>query len=304
MTVRDLGSLSNVERFQTPGGEVVIPPGTELGRKGDQIVRLGDGERDIEASQALRYRVFYEEMSARPDERMRSLRRDFDAFDDICDHLMVIAKPGLSGETDPIMAADGEVVGTYRLLRQSVAERHQGFYTADEYNIAPVLEAHGDDLNFLELGRSCVLAPFRTKPVIELLWQGIWNYVRIHRLDVMLGCASLEGTDPDALARELSFLHHNFKAPPQWRISALPERYVDMNRMPIEELNQRETMRALPPLIKGYLRLGAYLGDGAVIDDQFGTIDILIVLPVSAINQRYFSHFGSPEAAQRETVGS
>jgi putative hemolysin len=294
MTVRALKPICDPERA---GDGMMGPAPTTLGRKGAMTVRLAAGPRDIDASQALRYRVFYEELSARPDDAMRRVRRDTDAFDAICDHLLVITPPGTSGELDPVLADDGEVVGTYRLLRQDVAERNWGFYTADEFDIEPLLDRHTDSLDFLELGRSCVLAPFRTRPVIELLWQGIWNYVRLHRLDVMLGCASLEGTDPDRLKLELSFLHHNFRAPPAWRVCALAGRYHDMNRMPAAAIDEREAMRKLPTLIKGYLRLGACIGEGAVVDHQFNTTDVLIVLPVSAINERYFSHFGAPREA-------
>jgi putative hemolysin len=107
----------------------------------------------------------------------------------------------------------------------------------------------------------------------------------------MFGCASLDGINPKQLALPLSFLHHYAAAPELWRTTALPERYVAMNRMPKEEIDPKAALRALPPLIKGYLRLGAYIGDGAVIDYEFGTTDVLIVLPVSAIKQRYFEHF-------------
>ena len=192
-----------------------------------------------------------------------------------------------------IRLADGELIGTYRLLRQEVAEAHGGFYTQGEFDIAPVIAAH-PDLRFLELGRSCVLKPFRTKPVVELLWQGIWNYVRAHDIHVMLGCASLEGTDPDAHATALSFLAHTAAAPAEWQVHALPARYVDMKRIAPEKIDQRQALRELPPLIKGYLRLGCHIGDGAVIDPQFNTIDVLIILPVSSINARYFTHFGQP----------
>lgn len=194
---------------------------------------------------------------------------------------------------NPILLDDGELVGTYRLLRQEVAERHGGFYSQDEFDVAAVVKSH-PNLRFLELGRSCVLKPHRTRPVVELLWQGIWNYVRAHDLHVMIGCASLEGTNLADHSAALSFLAQAAAAPAEWRVKAHSHRYVPMNRIPASELNHRDALRSLPPLIKGYLRLGCYIGDGAVIDHQFNTIDVLIVLPVSVINARYFSHFGQP----------
>lgn len=297
MTVRALNSVETIARLNGSAGGVAIHAGEVLGRKGQMIVRLAAGKSEIEAAQALRYQIFYEEMDAQPDPQMRSNRRDADEFDAICDHLLVIATHGGSGETAPIKVEDGEVVGTYRLLRQDVAERNSGFYSADEYDIGPLLQAKGGTFSFVELGRSCVLEPYRTKPVIELLWLGIWSYLQAHQLDVMLGCASLEGTDPQALALPLSYLHYRHRAPLEWRVRALPERYVDMALLPQDQLDEREAMRALPPLIKGYIRAGAYVGDGAVIDHQFNSTDVFIVMPVTDINKRYLSHFAGQQVA-------
>lgn len=269
-----------------------LRPGMTLGSRGDLTVRLARDEQEIEAAQRLRYMVFYEELSARPDDQAKADRLDRDRFDDFCDHLLVVRSTTEEGAESATLA-DGQLVGTYRLLRQDVARRHGGFYTQDEFDIAPLIAAH-PDLSFLELGRSCVLAPYRTRPVVELLWQGIWNYVRICNLDVMLGCASLEGTDPEAHALSLSFMARHCAAPPQWRVRALPHRYVEMNLMAEDQIDIKRALVGLPPLIKGYLRLGCFIGEGAVIDPQFNTIDVLIILPVSSINPRYFAHFGAP----------
>lgn len=255
-------------------------------------LRQAQTTEEIAACQRLRYHVFYEEMTARADETASTQRIDRDPFDEVCDHLIVVHH-GPSQHDDPIMLQDGELIGTYRLLRQEVAEAHGGFYSQAEFDIGHLI-ARKPDLRFLELGRSCVLKPFRSRPVVELLWQGIWNYVRGHRMDVMLGCASLEGTNPDTHAVALSLLSEA-TAPAEWRVSALPQRYVNMRRMAPETLDRLRALRTLPPLIRGYLRLGCYIGDGAVIDLQFNTIDVLIILPVSAIDPRYFVHFGHPE---------
>lgn len=260
-----------------------------LGRLGELEVRLARSPAEIRRSQALRYRVFYEELAAVPDARTHAMRRDIDEFDLICDHLLVLDH---SVPRRPFLRHRPEIVGTYRLLRQEVAELNGGFYSAAEYDIAPLIDAY-PDLRFLELGRSCVLEPYRNKRTVELLWHGIWSYVLMHNVEVMIGCASLEGTDPDRLALPLSFLHHTALAPPDWRVRAVEERFVDMNRMPAGAVDPKAALRQLPPLIKGYLRLGAYIGEGAVIDHQFGTTDVLIILPVSAINPRYVQYYGA-----------
>jgi putative hemolysin len=259
-----------------------------LGRIGSLEVRLATTAKEIRRAQKLRFKVFYKEMSAIPSGTALLSRRDADEYDDICDHLLVL---DYDVEAKPYRRAKPKVVGTYRLLRQDVADRHAGFYTRGEYDITPLLNAH-PSLRFLELGRSCVLKPYRNKRTVELLWHGIWAYVLHHRIDVMIGCASLEGTDPGKLALPLSFLHHYAAAPTEWQARALPERYTAMDLLPREAVDPKAALHVLPPLIKGYLRLGATFGAGAVIDRQFGTTDVLVILPVSAINPRYIDHFG------------
>ena len=264
-----------------------------LGRLGSLEVRLAVTAKDIRRAQHLRFKVFYEEMSAVPSGAALLSRRDMDEYDALCDHILVLDH---DVPPKPFRKPKPQVVGTYRLLRQEVADRHWGFYTAGEYEIAPLLEAnpHG---RFLELGRSCVLKPYRTKRTVELLWHGVWTYVLHHRMDAMIGCASLEGTDPDRLALSLSFLHHYALAPEPWRARALGRRYVPMNRMSREAVDPKAALHALPPLLKGYLRVGATVGDGAVIDRQFGTTDVFVTLPVAAISPRYVAHFG-PDASR------
>jgi putative hemolysin len=282
-----------IQMLRPPGARDTIKPARQfpqpatLGRLGALEVRLAGEKRDVKRAQKLRYRVFYKDGTAIADAATLLAQRDKDGFDRICDHLLVIdhaARPSMSGRQP--------VVGTYRLLRQEVAAKHGGFYTENEFDIAGLIERH-IDLRFLELGRSCVLPAYRTKRTVELLWHGIWSYVRQHRCDVMIGCASFEGTDPERLALPLSFLHHYARAPDVWRAAAHDLRRVEMNRMPKEAINPKAALHALPPLIKGYLRLGAFIGDGAVIDHQFGTTDVLIVMPVAAIHARYIEHFGA-----------
>ncbi|WP_439574134.1 GNAT family N-acetyltransferase [Phreatobacter sp.] len=261
-----------------------------LGRIGSLEVRLAANAAEVRRAQKLRWRVFYEEMRAIADAPSKLARRDIDPFDAICDHLVVIDHAVM--EKPAFGMPRPAIVGTYRLLRQEVADRHGGFYTTGEFAIEGLLSRHRG-LRFLELGRSCVLPAYRNKRTVELLWHGIWTYVLSHRIDVMFGCASLEGTDPKTLSLELSFLHHNARAPAEWSAGPVPARHVEMGRLSRDAIDMKKALHALPPLIKGYLRLGAHVGDGAVVDHQFGTTDVLIVLPVSSINPRYIGHFGA-----------
>jgi L-ornithine Nalpha-acyltransferase len=258
-------------------------------RSGNLEVRLAETPDEIDAAQALRFRVFYEEMGARATAATALSRRDRDRFDDYCDHLLVIDHSRGSGP-------DG-VVGTYRLLRRSVATRHGGFYTATEFDIAPLLATPGEQL---ELGRSCVEASHRTRPTMQLLWRGIAEYSFTYAITLMFGCASLPGTDIAELAPALAYLHHNHLAPPALRARALPHRYVGMDLLPpsaidaeavVTQLGNRGTISALPPLIKGYLRLGALIGEGAVVDPDFNTIDVCIIVVMDRITDKYFNHY-------------
>ena len=278
-------------RFNVAAFGKRFQPPKIYGRLGSLEVRLARKKSEIRRAQRLRYKVFYEEMSAVPGALAMLSRRDEDEYDAVFDHLLVLDR---GNPSDGRRWRRSKVVGTYRMMRQEVADLNDGFYTQGEYDIAPLLAAR-PDYSFMELGRSCVLKPYRNKRTLELLWQGVWSYVREHGADVMIGCASFEGTDPSAHAEALSFLYHTALAPEDWRVRAHEHLRVDMNMMPREAVNVRAAMKALPPLIKGYLRVGAYVGDGAVIDHQFGTTDVFVIMPVEAIKSRYFDHFGAPD---------
>jgi putative hemolysin len=244
---------------------------------GSLQVRLAETIADIDAAQALRYRVFYREMGAQPTPEMARIGRDFDAFDALCDHLLVLDH-----------ARGGAVVGTYRLILRGAAARHGGFYTAGEYDISRI-EAYPGEI--LELGRSCVDAIARNRPTMQLLWRGIAAYVFANDVALMFGCASLPGTDVDALALPLSYLYDYHLAPLHLRTRALRERYVDMQRLERGTYDPAKALAELPPLLKGYLRLGGFVGDGAVIDHQFNTTDVCILVKTDLITEKYYRHY-------------
>jgi putative hemolysin len=242
-------------------------------------VRLAKTTMDVDAAQALRYRIFYERLGAQPLPEMACRRRDVDQFDKDCDHLLVL---------DHSRRDTDSVVGTYRLIRRDTAVRLGGFYSAKEFDISPVVRHPGE---ILELGRSCVDPAYRNRSAMQLLWSGIAAYVFYYDVVLMFGCASLPGTNPDALSMLLSYLHQYHLAPPALRPRALADRYVEMCRLRPCAIDATRAMGALPPLIKGYLRLGGFVGDGAVVDEQFNTTDVCIVVKTDLVTEKYSRHY-------------
>ena len=262
---------------------------TEI-RTGSIEVRLAQSAEEIKAAQALRYHVFYEEMGAKPSAEIEALKLDFDKYDEHCDHLLVL---------DHMRKGKSPVIGTYRLIRRAAAAKCGGFYSSSEYDISPLMAYPGE---ILELGRSCIDAEYRTGAVMQILWRGLTAYVFEHDVTLMFGCASLPGTDPKALAVPLSYMHHFHLAPPALRAKALPDRYVDMAILPREafdanaafdgiKLDPRGGGNSLPPLLKGYIRVGGFFGDGAVIDHEFNTTDVCIIVKTDLITRRYVKHY-------------
>ncbi len=244
-------------------------------------VRLAEPEAEIDAAQALRYRIFYDEMGANPTPNRKKLARDVDPYDEICDHLLVI-------DTARGTPAAPEVVGTYRLLRGAVAEASAGFYSEDEFDLAGLLHHSGE---IMELGRSCINAEYRRRGAMQLLWRGIADYIFSHDIAVMFGCGSIHGTDVNEARRVLAYLHHYHLAPKGLRPRALESRYVEMNTMKKKHFDAKQAEAELPPLLKGYLRLGGYVGAGAVIDHQFNTIDVCVVVETEKVTGKYIRHF-------------
>lgn len=283
-----LDSPKKPSLLRADAAAVATPPaGMPEIRAGDLIVRLAETEREVQAAQRLRYRIFYDEMHAKASPEMERLERDFDSLDALCDHLLVIDSSRES------------VIGTYRLITRKMAIANGGFYTASEYDIS-CLEAWPGEV--LELGRSCVDANYRTGGTMQLLWRGLAAYVFTHGIEVMFGCASLPGVDVERLKRPLAYLHHFHRAPEDRRPRALAHRHVEMNRIPADAIDQKEAMAELPPLLKGYLRVGGGIGDGAVIDWQFNTTDVCIVVKTELVTDKYIKHYRRSVAGSGDIV--
>ncbi|MFP3382987.1 GNAT family N-acetyltransferase [Tritonibacter sp. SIMBA_163] len=232
-------------------------------------VRIAETEQDLRAAQALRYEVFVRELggSGAMVDHEAGLERD--KFDPYFDHMLV---------SDDRL---GEVVGVYRLLRSDQAQKLGQFYSEDEYDLS-ALRSSGRKL--LELGRSCLHAEYRGGMAMFHLWNGLAAYVADHEIDVLFGVASFHGTDPQALAQPLSLLHANHLAPEDLRVRS--RAYQPMNLVDADQIDRRAAMVETPALIKAYLRLGGFVGDGAYVDHAFNTTDVCLILDTARMNER------------------
>ncbi|MGI9350564.1 MAG: GNAT family N-acetyltransferase [Rhizobiaceae bacterium] len=258
---------------------------------GTLVSRFATSPEEVRQALALRYQVFCEELQLGDRIGNDNAQLDRDEWDGICDHLVI-------HETAPEHTPDEKLIATSRLMTSSSAER-QGvpFYSQSEFDVASLMAKHRTK-KFLELGRTCVLPDWRSRRCIELLWHSIWSYSLEKEIDVMIGCASFVGEDPLEFKDSLAYLYHNHTTDDEdWAVKAVSENKFSTNVIAPEKIDNRLAFRGLPPLIKGYLRLGAWVSREAVVDKQFGTIDILIILPVANLNPRHVAYYG--ETANR-----
>jgi putative hemolysin len=197
----------------------------------------------------------------------------------MCDHLLVLDRRRGDGPES--------IVGTYRLLRRSAAQMGR-FYSAAEYDIQKMIDYPGE---VLELGRSCIAKDARNTATMQMLWRGIALYANHYDIRAMFGCPSFPGTDPSQHAQAMSYLYHHHLAPPEIRVRALASRYVKMDMLERDSYDARKAMARVPPLIKGYLRLGGFVGDGAVIDRQFNTTDVFVIVKTELVTEKYIRHY-------------
>lgn len=234
-------------------------------------VRLASSPEDLKAAQRLRYEVFVEELGGGGVMVDHANRLEQDRFDPYFEHLIL---------TD---TTSGKVVGVYRLMRKAQADKAGGFYSASEYDLT-ALENSGRRI--LELGRSCLHKDYRGGMAMYHLWSGLAAYIATHQIEVLFGVASFHGTDAAALAQPLSLLHHRHLAPHPLRVRARAEAFQPMDLIRESDLDRRAAMVQVPSLIKAYLRLGGFVGEGAFIDHAFNTTDVCLVLDTAQMNQR------------------
>ncbi len=238
--------------------------------------RLATSPEDIRAAQRVRYDVFVGELGSDGADVDHENRLEKDQFDPYFDHLLLIDGAAPEGVL-------GNVVGVYRLLRQEQAEKLGRFYSESEYDLTK-LKNSGRKL--LELGRSCLLPDYRGGPAMYHLWNGLADYVLTHEIEVLFGVASFHGVDPQEFSGPLSLLHHRHLAPEDLRVRANAEAFQPMDIVAREDLDAKAAMLATPALIKAYLRLGGFVGEGAFIDHEFNTTDVCLIMDTERMNAR------------------
>ncbi|PCD75740.1 GNAT family N-acetyltransferase [Pseudothioclava arenosa] len=241
--------------------------------------RLARDEADLLAAQRLRYSVFVEELGGDGPMVDHAARLERDEFDPVYDHLILVDRTRPQGD---------HVVGAYRLLPAERAEAFGRYYCDAEYDLAP-LRASGRKL--LELGRSCVHPEHRGGAAMLMLWNGLADYVLAREIEVLFGVASFHGIDPEPLRQPLAWLHHHHLAPPEMRPRARAEHFQPMDLVPEAELDRRAAMAGMPNLIKAYLRLGGFVGEGAYIDAPFNTTDVLLLMDTKAMSEKHRSFY-------------
>ncbi|MEQ8255577.1 MAG: GNAT family N-acyltransferase [Roseovarius confluentis] len=235
-------------------------------------VRLARSEQDLHAAQRLRYDVFVAELGGDGPLVDHDAKLERDRFDAYFDHLLLADE-----------SRGGEIVGVYRVLRDDQASEAGQFYSEDEYDIS-VLKSSGRRI--MELGRSCLAEGYRGGAAMYHLWNGLAHYVADHGIEILFGVASFHGTDTSALAQPLSLLHHRHLAPEALRVRIVPANYQPLNLVPEDQIDRRAAMLQVPALIKAYLRLGGFVGDGAFIDHTFNTTDVCLVMDTAQLNAR------------------
>tara|TARA_B100000989_G_scaffold297728_1_gene284474 strand:- start:1315 stop:2130 length:816 start_codon:yes stop_codon:yes gene_type:complete len=224
----------------------------------------------IKNAQKLRFNTFFKESSVNNSD----CYLDSDKYDKFCDHLVVIDKS----------VSSYYVVGTYRLMVNSTNNSQENFYTETEFDLYNLKKL---DLKILEVGRSCVHKNYRDGKIIRLLWKGLSTYIKKAKVDLIIGCASFQCSNTDKIENQLSFLKNFYSAPKKYLTFALKSKRAKWKNIDITKIPKSKIFKSLPPLIKAYLRVGAWVGDGAVFDPYFKTIDICIILKSDKIEARY-----------------
>ena len=245
---------------------------------GNFLIKLVENKSELKSAQSLRYSVFYKERNAKPSLSKKILKLDYDSIDHFAHHLIVIDKTRKK--------SSNQIVGTYRLLKGDLARQFGGFYTSSEFDITNIIKKYRDK-QILELGRSCIHKDYRNINIMSLIWKVIARYINLYDIKILFGCASFPGIDVFKFSEQLFFLRDNFSLPNDLLVKSLDKNIYSIDKFKIKKLDMFNTFLKLPPLIKGYLRVGGKVSDSYFVDHQFNTIDLCIAVKTENIAYKY-----------------
>ena len=240
-------------------------------------IKIAESNFEIKKAQSLRYKIFFKEKNIKRKNLKSLLQRDYDFYDKISDHLIII---------DNDRQVKDNVIGTYRLLRGNNAKLYKGFYTEQEFDISN-LRKNFSSKDILELGRSCVHPAYRSGIILKLLWQGISKYIKIYKIKILMGCASFNGINPNQFRDEFSLLYESYRLPKNYNIKSLQDNKILLGK----NINHQTILNKLPPLMKGYLRAGGMVSKNFYIDREFETIDYCVIMLTDRVTRRYKKNF-------------
>jgi putative hemolysin len=238
--------------------------------------RLAQSDADHTAARRLRYDVFVTELGADGPDIDHKHRLETDAFDAFSGQLLLL---------DRMRPPDDQVVGVYRIMDGDAALRAGRFYTEAEFDLTAL---RATERRLLELGRSCLHPDYRGGTGLMHMWQGLACVVRAKKAEILFGVASFAGTATTALAQPLALLARDHLAPPDLRVTSLSP----LSNPAPDDINRVAAMKQVPSLIKAYLRLGGFVGDGAFVDHAFNTTDVCLILDLDRMNPRQRAMYG------------
>ena len=240
-------------------------------------IKIAESNFEIKKAQSLRYNIFFKEKKIKRNNLKFLLKRDYDFYDKISDHLIII---------DNNREVKDNVIGTYRLLRGNCAKLYRGFYTEQEFDISN-LKKNFSSKDILELGRSCVHPEYRSGIILKLLWKGISKYIKICKIKILMGCASFNGINPGKFKDEFSLLYKSYRLPKSYNVKSIQDNEISFEK----NIKQSTILNRLPPLIKGYLKAGGMVSENFYIDKEFETIDYCVIMFTEKIASRYKNKF-------------
>lgn len=245
---------------------------------GNFLIKLVENKSELKSAQSLRYSVFYKERNAKPSLSKKIIKLDYDSIDHFAHHLIVIDKTRKK--------SSNQIVGTYRLLKGDFARQLGGFYTSSEFDLTNIIKIYRDN-QILELGRSCIHKDYRNRNIMSLIWKVIARYINLYDIKILFGCASFPGIDVFKFSEQLFFLRDNFSLPNDLSVKSLDKDIFSIDTFKIKKVDMISTFLKLPPLIKGYLRVGGKVSDSYFVDHQFNTIDLCIAVKTENIDYKY-----------------